>query len=130
MTTKELIEVIRGGKEHFMPCYRLDELTCNEIMIKLEILQKFEDRFNLIYDSETDSLIEDLIVYKKALDMACDRLGWLEHDCKGCILEGCANYIDDKKCSELIEEACLQKAKECSELMKEACLQKARLTNE
>lgn len=74
MTTKELIKLIRGGKEHYMPCYRLDERACNEILIKLESLQKFEDRFNLIYDSETDSLIEELIVYKKAFEMACDKL--------------------------------------------------------
>lgn len=110
MTTKELIEVIRGGKEHYMPCYRLDDRACNEILIKLELFQKFEDRFNLIYDSETDSLIEELIVYKKALDLTCNRLGLLEHNCKGCILEACETYVNDEKCSELMKEAYLKKA--------------------
>lgn len=114
-------------------------MTLNEIHKKMENIQRdiTQNRFlysedKIKFNGELIIVVEELKLYKEALNIACDRLGWLEHDCKGCALEVCENYVNDKKYRELIEETCLRRAKECSELIEEACLQKAReeLNNE
>lgn len=66
-------------------------------------------------EGELLDLFKELKQLRTAFELACKRLGRLEHTCEGCIAEACENYINDEECSKIIMSKYLQKAGEADD---------------
>ena len=103
-------------------------MTLNELRAK--VAQNLDDHIRLCTDDvefleDIDHYLRLLAEYKalsksyrlvfthcyKALNLACSRLGRIEHDCKGCVCERCADYIDDEECARRIRREYLRIAR-------------------
>lgn len=84
-------------------------MTLDEAINKLESDNSPMSKSNIL---AALIILRELKTTRKALVLACKRLGRLEQTCEGCIAEACENYINDEECSKIIMSKYLQKARE------------------